>query len=500
MSLDNLSEFIAAIDKAGELHRITHPVRVHLELCEIADRAMKLPGGGPALLFEHPILRDGTRAAMPVAINLFGSMRRMALALGVDDLDRVGGRITELLDLKVPDGLMGKLGLLPRLFEVSKFPPRTSSGTPACQEIVWKGDEIDLDKIPVLTCWPEDGGPYVTLTMVISKDPARGIRNVGMYRVQQLGKRDVAMHWQRHKTGAEHLRQMAERGETMPVCIAVGADPASMYSASAPLPPMIDEFIFAGFLRRAPVKLAKAVTCDLEVPADADLVIEGYIDPAEALVMEGPFGDHTGYYSEADLYPRVHVTAVTMRKQAVYATTIVGKPPMEDFYLGHATERIFLPLLKLTCPEIVDYHMPAEGGFHNLVFVSIEKRYPGHADKVMHALWGQGLMSLAKVLVVVDSDVNVRNAMEAWWAALNNMDPERDVRFTMGPVDVLDHASRAFTYGSKMGIDATRKWPEEGAHRAWPKMIAMDDATKASVDAMWGKLGLPALATRPGTP
>jgi len=500
VSLDNLSEFIAAIDKAGELHRITHPVRVHLELCEIADRAMKLPGGGPALLFEHPILRDGTRAAMPVAINLFGSMRRMALALGVDDLDRVGGRITELLDLKVPDGIMGKLGLLPRLFEVSKFPPRTSSGTPSCQEIVWKGDEIDLDRIPVLTCWPEDGGPYVTLTMVISKDPVRGIRNVGMYRVQQLGKRDVAMHWQRHKTGAEHLRQMAERGETMPVCIAVGADPASMYSASAPLPPMIDEFIFAGFLRRAPVKLAKALTCDLEVPADADLVIEGYIDPAEALVMEGPFGDHTGYYSEADLYPRVHVTAVTMRKQAVYATTIVGKPPMEDFYLGHATERIFLPLLKLTCPEIVDYHMPAEGGFHNLVFVSIDKRYPGHADKVMHALWGQGLMSLAKVLVVVDSDVNVRNAMEAWWAALNNMDPERDVRFTMGPVDVLDHASRAFTYGSKMGIDATRKWPEEGAHRAWPRMIAMDDATKASVDAMWGKLGLPGSATRPGTP
>jgi 4-hydroxy-3-polyprenylbenzoate decarboxylase len=491
VSLDNLTEFLAAIDKAGELHRITHPVRVHLELCEIADRAMKLPGGGPALLFEHPVLRDGTRASMPVAINLFGSMRRMALALGVDDLDRVGGRITELLDLKVPDGIMGKLGLLPRLFEVSKFPPRTSGGTPACQEIVWKGDEIDLDKIPVLTCWPEDGGPYVTLTMVISKDPARGIRNVGMYRVQQLGKRDVAMHWQRHKTGAEHLRQMAERGETMPVCIAVGADPASMYSASAPLPPMIDEFIFAGFLRRAPVKLAKAVTCDLEVPAEADLVIEGYIDPAEALVMEGPFGDHTGYYSEADLYPRVHVTAVTMRKQAVYATTIVGKPPMEDFYLGHATERIFLPLLKLTCPEIVDYHMPAEGGFHNLVFVSIDKRYPGHADKVMHALWGAGLMSLAKVLVVLDSDVNVRNPLEAWWAALNNMDPERDVRFTMGPVDVLDHASRAFTYGSKMGIDATRKWPEEGAHRAWPKMIAMDDATKASVDAMWGKLGLP---------
>ncbi len=490
MSLDTLADFIAAIDRAGELHRITEPVRVHLEITEIADRVSKMPDGGKALLFEHPILRDGTRSAYPVAINLFGSMRRMAMALGVEDLDAVGTRITQLMDLKVPDGFLGKLSLLPRLLEISKFPPRTKSGQPSCQDIVWQGDEIDLDKIPILTCWPEDGGPYVTLTMVISKDPVRGIRNVGMYRVQQLDKRTVAMHWQRHKTGAEHMRQMAERGERMPVCIAVGADPASVYSASAPLPPNIDEFLFAGFLRRDPVRLAKAVTCDLEVPADAEFVIEGYIDPAEALAVEGPFGDHTGFYSEADLYPRVHVTAVTMRRNAVYATTIVGRPPMEDFYLGHATERIFLPLLKLTTPEIVDYHMPAEGGFHNLVFVSIDKKYPGHADKVMHALWGQGLMSLAKVLVVVDKEVNVRNPVEAWWVALNNMDPERDVRFTMGPVDVLDHASRAFTYGSKMGIDATRKWPEEGFTRSWPKVIHMDDTTKQRIDAIWPSLGI----------
>ncbi len=490
MTLDTLSDFIAAIDRIGELHRITQPVRVHLELTEIADRVSKQPNGGKALLFEHVILRDGTRSQFPVAINLFGSMRRMSMALGVDDMDAIGARITQLLDLKVPEGFLGKLSLLPRLMEVAKFPPRIKSGTPSCQEVVWRGDEIDLDKIPVLTCWPEDGGPYVTMTMVVSKDPVRGIRNVGMYRVQQLDKRSVAMHWQRHKTGAEHMRQMAERGEKMPVCIVVGADPASMYSASAPLPPNIDEFLFAGFLRKDPVKLAKAVSCDLEVPADAEFVIEGYIDPAEALVIEGPFGDHTGFYSEADLYPKVHVTAVTMRKQAVYATTIVGRPPMEDFYLGHATERIFLPLLKLTTPEVVDYHMPAEGGFHNLVFVSIDKKYPGHADKVMHALWGQGLMSLAKVLVVVDKEVNVRNPVEAWWVALNNMDPERDVRFTMGPVDVLDHASRAFTYGSKMGIDATRKWPEEGFTRAWPKVIHMDEATKRRVDAMWPTLGL----------
>ncbi|MHB1070679.1 MAG: UbiD family decarboxylase, partial [Gemmatimonadaceae bacterium] len=312
----------------------------------------------------------------------------------------------------------------------------------------------------------------------------------GMYRVQKLGKRDVAMHWQRHKTGAAHWREMAARGEKMPVCIVIGADPASMYSASAPLPPGIDEFIFAGFLRRDPVKLVKAVTCDLEVPWDAELVIEGYIDPAEDLVIEGPFGDHTGYYSEADLYPKVHVTAVTMRRDMTYVATIVGRPPMEDFYLGHATERIFLPLLKLTTPEIVDYHMPAEGGFHNLVFVSIKKSYPGQAYKVMNALWGAGLMSLAKVLVVVDDWVNVRNTQEAWWVALNNIDPERDVRFTLGPMDVLDHSSRAFTFGSKMGLDATKKMPEEGFTRAWPTVIEMDAATKAKMDAVWARLGL----------
>jgi 4-hydroxy-3-polyprenylbenzoate decarboxylase len=295
---------------------------------------------------------------------------------------------------------------------------------------------------------------------------------------------------QRHKTGAEHFREMAERGETMPVCIVIGADPASVYSASAPLPPAVDEFIFAGFLRREPVTLTKAVSCDLEVPANAELVIEGYIDPREALVVEGPFGDHTGYYSEADLYPKIHVTAVTMRRNMVYGTTIVGRPPMEDFYLGHATERIFLPLLKLTNPEIVDYHMPAEGVFHNLVFVSIDKKYPGHAYKVMNALWGAGLMSLAKVLVVVDKEIDVRNVSETWWATLNNIDPERDVRFTMGPVDVLDHSSRAFSYGSKMGIDATRKLPEEGFTRQWPRVIAMDAATKSHVDGFFASLGI----------
>lgn len=490
MTYDTLQDFIEALDGAGEIVHVKAPVSANLELCEIADRVMKQPGGGPALLFEHVLRHDGTRSPMPVAINLFGSMRRMSMALGVESLDDVGGRITRLMDLKVPDGLLGKLQLLPRLLEVSKFPPRTYKGTPPCQDVVLRGADIDVMQLPVITCWPEDGGPYITLPMVISRDPVRGIRNVGMYRVQVLGRDSLAMHWQRHKVGAAHWREMAERGERMPVVIAIGADPASVYSGSAPLPPTIDEFLFSGFLRQAPVQLAKAVTCDLDVPAHAEIVIEGFIDPAEALVTEGPFGDHTGFYSEADLYPRVQVTAITMRQRPVYATTIVGRPPMEDYYLGHATERIFLPLLKLTVPEIVDYHMPPAGIFHNLVFVSIDKQYPGQAYKVMNAMWGAGLMSLAKVLVVVDKEVNVRNEQEAWWVALNNIDPERDTRFTMGPTDVLDHSSRAFTYGSKMGIDATRKWPEEGFTRNWPRVIEMDTVTRQRIDAIWPTLGI----------
>lgn len=490
MTLDSLQEFIAAIDKMGELVRVREPVRTRLEIAEIADRCMKSPGGGPALLFERPLLDDGRPSEYPVAINLYGSMKRMCLSLGVQHLDEVGARISELLNLKVPDGLFGKLSMLPKLAEASKFPPRTRGSRGACQEVVWQGDQVDLDRIPFLTTWPGDGGRYITLPMVITEDPNRGIRNVGMYRVQVQGKRQLAMHWQRHKVGAHHWRELAARGERMPVAIAVGADPASLYSASAPLPPMIDEFIFAGFLRKSPVELVQAVTCDLEVPAEAEFVIEGYIDPAEPLVTEGPFGDHTGYYSLADLYPRVHVTAVTMRKQPVYAATLVGRPPMEDYYLGHATERIFLPLLRLTVPEVVDYHMPACGIFHNLVFVSIDKQYPGQAYKVMNALWGAGLMSLAKVLVIVDKHVNVQDPDEAWWIVLNNIDPERDVRFTKGPVDVLDHASQHFSFGSKMGIDGTRKWKDEGFTREWPELITMDEATRRRVDELWPRLGI----------
>src|SRR6266516_463618 len=464
MALDSLRDFLGALDARGELVHVKRPVSVDKEITEIADRCMKSPGGGPALLFEHPTLVSGAQARHPVAVNLFGSAKRMALALGVECLDEIGERIATLLAMKLPDSLLGKLALLPQLAEVAKFPTKTIGGKPPCQESVIRERDVDLAQFPVPVCWPEDGGPYITLPGVITRDPKTGVRNVGMYRIQVIGKNQLAMHWQRHKVGAAHWREMAERGEQMPVAIALGGDPASIYAASAPLPPTIDEFLFAGFLRREPVRLAKAVTSDLEVPAEAEIVLEGYIDPREELVLEGPFGDHTGFYSLADYYPRVHVTAVT--------------------------QRVFLPLLKLTLPEIVDLHMPAEGIFHNLVFVSIDKQYPGQAYKVMNGLWGTGLVALAKVIVVLDKDVNVRDPKEAWWVALNHIDPERDVRFTMGPIDVLDHSSRGFTYGSKMGIDATRKWKEEGFTRDWPNRIIMDPATKRRVDEMWKELGI----------
>ena len=491
MALDSLRDFLQAIDAAGDLVRVRRAVSVDREITEIADRCMKAPGGGPALLFEHPTLAGGARSPHPVAVNLFGSERRMGLALGVTRLDDIGDRLSEMVNLKVPQGLLGKLALLPKLAELAKFPPRAAGGRPPCQELVLQGGDIDLGGLPVPVCWPQDGGPYITLPQVVTRDPVGGARNVGMYRVQVIGRDALAMHWQRHKVGAAHWREMAARGETMPVAIALGGDPASIYAASAPLPPGIDEYLFAGFLRREPVRLARCVTSDLEVPAEAEVVIEGRIDPREPLVTEGPFGDHTGFYSLADLYPRVQVTAITRRSDAIWPHTIVGRPPMEDYWLGHATERIFLPLLRLTLPEVVDLHMPAEGIFHNLVFVSIDKQFPGQAYKVMNGLWGQGLMSLAKVIVVVDKDVDVRDPKEAWWVALNHIDPERDVRFSMGPIDVLDHASREFTYGSKMGIDGTRKWKEEGFTRAWPDRIVMDDVTKARVDAMWRELGIP---------
>ncbi|MEE8550706.1 MAG: menaquinone biosynthesis decarboxylase [Gemmatimonadota bacterium] len=496
MAYRNLGEFIADLEQMGELVRVQRPVSVDREITEIADRCMKSAGGGPALFFEEVRLEDGGTSEFPVAINLFGSYRRVALALGVEDLDSIGRRIGDLLKMQIPETLAGKIAMLPKLAEFAKYAPRALRGVPPCQGVVQTGDQVDITRIPHLKCWPGDGGAYITFPLVITRDAETGVLNAGLYRIQILDRSRMAMHWQRHKVGAAHWRDMAERGERMPVVVALGADPASMYAASAPLPPQVDEFVFAGLLRSAPVRLARATSCDLPVPAEAEIVIEGYIDPAEDLVLEGPFGDHTGFYSLADYYPCVHVEAVTYRKGAVYPATIVGRPPMEDYYLGHATERIFLPLLRLTLPEIVDYHMPPEGIFHNLVFVSIDKQYPGQARKVINGLWGQGLMSLAKVIVVLDKDTNVHDVQEAWWVTLNHIDPERDVYFTMGPIDVLDHSARAFTYGSKMGIDATRKWPEEGFTREWPDRIVMDPETRRKVDEIWPELGID--LTKPG--
>lgn len=483
MAYRDLREFLAALEDRGELRRVRAPVSPRLEITEIAARLAR--AGGPAVLFENV---EGSR--LPVAVNLFGSRRRMALALGVEDVEEVADRLEELLDLprRGQGGLWGKLALLPRLAELGSYGPRVVRAGPV-HELVRTGDQVDLGLLPVLTCWPEDAGPFVTLPLVITRDPETGERNVGMYRVQVLDRTTTALHWQRHKTGARHFEKARRLGRRLEVAVALGGDPALIYSATAPLPEGLDEFLFAGFLRRQGVELVKARTVDLEVPAGAEIVLEGYVDPAEPLRLEGPFGDHTGFYSLADYYPAFHVTALTMRRDAVYPATVVGPPPMEDYWLGHATERIFLPLVRLTLPEVADLHMPPEGVFHNLVFVSIHKQYPGHAFKVANGLWGLGLMSLAKVIVVVDADVNVQDTREAWWVTLANIDPQRDVRFTAGPADALDHAAPFFTFGSKMVVDATRKWPEEGFQRPWPERIRMSPEVVARVDARWREYG-----------
>jgi 4-hydroxy-3-polyprenylbenzoate decarboxylase len=490
MATPHLRAFLEELERHGELVRVHEPVRVQLEMAEIADRTMKLPDGGKALLFERPVLDDGTPSGIPVAINTFGSWRRMALALGVEDVSEHADRIAEMLQPDVPRGFWAKVQLLPKFAELARVPPRGVRSAP-CQEVIVEGDAVDLTRLPIMTSWPADAGPFITMPMVITKDPETGVQNLGMYRMQVTGPRTTFMHWQRHKGGAAHYRRYRERGEArMPVVVALGADPATMYTPTAPLPPGIDEYLFSGFLRRTPLHVTEATTCELRVPAEADIVLEGYVDPQEPLGMEGPFGDHTGFYTPADRFPNFHVERITRRRNAVYPSTIVGRPPMEDFYLGGATERIFLPLLRMTQPEVIDYHMPAEGIFHNLVFVSIRKEYPGQAYKVMNGLWGQGLMSLAKVIVVVDHDIDVKNAQEVWWYALNNIDPERDVRFTFGPIDDLDHSARGPAFGSKMGIDGTRKWPEEGYTREWPDVIRMDDVVRQRIDELWPRLGI----------
>src|SRR5229473_49734 len=482
MAYADLRDFIRALEKHGELKRIPFEVDPHLEITEFAGRSVK--SGGPALLFEKP-----KGSSVPVLINAFASMRRMELALEVSSVDEVAARITQYLEMRVPEGILGKLKMLPMLAEVGAFFPKMVEKGP-CKEVI-RRDKFSLDYFPILQCWPEDAGRFITLPMVFSRNPDTGKRNCGCYRLQVFDERTTGMHWQTHKQGAEHHRRMRVAGanKRMEIAVAIGADPATMFSAILPLPPDLDEMMIAGFLRSKPVEMVKCETVDLEVPAHAEIVLEGYVELGE-LRREGPFGDHTGYYSLADDYPVFHVICVTQRRDPIYATTIVGPPPMEDYYMGKAVERIFLPLLRLQLPEIRDISMPAEGIFHNLILVSIRKSYPLHARKVMHAIWGLGQAMFSKVIVVVDEDVDVQNTSEVVWKALNNIDPERDIQFVLGPVDSLDHSSRLPNYGSKMGIDATRKWPGEGFVRPWPGVIRMSDEVKQHVDELWKKAGL----------
>ncbi|HTS62798.1 MAG TPA: menaquinone biosynthesis decarboxylase [Candidatus Acidoferrales bacterium] len=481
MAYEDLREFIRALEKKGQLKRVKVEVDPVLEITEFADRAVK--SGGPALLFERP---KGSQ--IPVLINAFASMRKMEIALEVKSVEEIASRIVEFLEMRMPEGLIGKLKMLPKLAEMGAFFPKAVNKGP-CQEVV-KQDGFSLFDFPVLQCWPQDAGRFITLPLVFSKNPDTGKRNCGMYRMQVFDERTCGMHWQTHKQGAEHYRRLRDHGQTrLDVAVAIGADPATMYSAILPLPPDLDEMMIAGFLRESPVEMVKCRTCDLEVPAHAEIVLEGYVEVGE-LRTEGPFGDHTGFYSLADDYPVFHVTCVTHRTDPIYATTIVGPPPMEDYYMGKAIERIFLPLMRLQLPEVRDIAMPPEGIFHNLILVRIRKSYPGHARKVMHSIWGTGQAMFSKVIVVVDEDVDVQNYSEVAWKALNNIDPERDIEFVRGPVDSLDHSSRLPNYGSKMGIDATRKWPGEGFTRPWPGVIEMTAEVKRRVDELWKQSGI----------
>ena len=484
MSFKDLREFLEFLEEKGELLRITAPVSRDLEMTEIADRTVK--SGGPALLFENVEGYD-----MPVAMNLYGTLQRTAWALGVESLDDLAEGVRKLLGLlqDPPQGLVDKVKTLGELVGVARTQPKTvRSGV--CQEVVITGDDVDVNMLPALKCWPEDAGRFITLPLVISRDPETGRRNVGTYRMQVYDERTTGMHWQTHKDGARHYRAGEDQGqERLDVAVALGADPVTMWSGSLPIPPDLDEIAVAGLVRNEAVEMVKCKTIDLEVPAHAEIVLEGYVKPGE-LRPEGPFGDHTGYYSPADDYPVFHVTAITHRRDPIYATTMVGRPPTEDFFMGKASERFMLPALQLTLPEVVDINMPAEGVFHNLVLVSIRKEYPGHARKVMYALWGLGLLMLAKAIVVVDDDVDVQNVSEVVWRVTANIDPAQDVVIVDGPVDDLDHSASSPRYGSKVGIDATAKGPADGRTREWPPDIEMSQEVKRLVDSKWSEYGI----------
>jgi 4-hydroxy-3-polyprenylbenzoate decarboxylase len=531
LAYDDLRDWIKRLDRAGELKRITVEVDPILEMAEIADRVAKLgkgtaKAGGPALLFEKVKGYPGARVLM----NQFGSLERMKLALETDSLDAIAERIRVLIHPVMPTGLMDKLKLLPMLAEVGSFFPKViGSRDAACKQVIHRvdrGDVVDVLRFPVLQTWPMDGGRFITLPCVVTRDPKSGKRNVGMYRMQVYDGQTTGMHWQRQKVAAEHMRERLRaasvdaaghvelmaltaggtaaavstgsipsvtqakiRGERMEVAVAIGTDPATTFSAIVPAPPEVEEYLIAGFLRQRPVELVKCETVDLEVPAQAEIILEGYVELGE-LRTEGPFGDHTGFYTMQDEYPVFHITCITHRREPIYAATLVGKPPMEDAWMGKAVERIFLPLMQLTMPEIVDVNLPAEGVFHNLMIVSIRKSYAGQARKVMSGIWAMGQAMFTKCVVVVDEDCDVQDVAEVTLRVANNIDPERDIQFTLGPVDSLDHAARLPNFGSKMGVDATRKWAAEGFTREWPPMLTMDEGVKARVDAVWKRLGI----------
>ena len=484
MAFKDLQQFIEALRERGELMEIDVEVDRDLEITEIADRVMK--ANGPALLFKRV-----KGSPYPLLINAFGSFERVAFALGAEGgrqgLDELAGEIAELVDLSSYAGFLGKVKALPKAARLAcALPVPAVLGAP-CKEVV--EDDPDFNALPILKCWPKDGGRFLTLPLVFTMDPDTGRQNVGMYRMQIYDKRTAGLHWHLHKDGRAIWEKWRARGGRMPVSVALGCDPAMIYAATAPLPPFIDEAMFAGFLRKAPIERTKCTTNDIEVPARAEFVLEGYVDTEEPLRDEGPFGDHTGYYSLVDKYPVFHLERIIRKRNPVYNCTIVGKPPMEDCYLGKATERLFLPLLKMFVPEIVDMNLPLEGVFHNCALISIRKRYPGQAKKVMHALWGMGQMMYTKLLVVVDESVDVQDVSTVAWKAFNNIDAARDVVIVEGPLDALDHASPLPHYGHKMGIDATRKWPEEGHGREWPDDIEMSDDVKSLVDSRWKEYG-----------
>lgn len=481
MAHKDLNAFIEVLRSLGELKEITTEVDPELEISAITDRVIKQ--GGPALLFSNVKGHPG----IPVLINAFGSKRRMELALGAESLDGIAAEIAELIQLKIPASLWGKLQLLPQVARLANTQPKIVRSGP-CQEVV-ETENPSLSAIPIIKCWPNDGGRYITFAQVITRHPELGTRNVGMYRLQVFDDRTLGLHWQRHKGGAQHYRVAEALGKRLEVAIVLGPDPETMYAGTAPLPDELDEFMLAGFLRRQSVELVQCKTIDHQVPANAQIILEGYADPGERR-LEGPFGDHQGYYSLADQYPVFHLTAITHRKNPIYPTTIVGPPPQEDEWLGKATERIFLPLLRTSLPEIVDMDLPVEGIFHNLAIISIDKRYPGHARKVMSALWGLGQMMFTKVLIIVDKDVNVHDMREVVWRVGVSIDPKRDLMLSEGPCDVLDFASQLADYSGKLGIDATTKWPEEGFTRGWPEILRMPEEVNRRIDALWPELGL----------